>query len=349
LVARVEGVNRILVRGVNWVGDTVLSYPAVVGIRNLFPKAHLAVLAPEFLVDLWRIIPYVDETIPFSKGRGRVSLGEDLRLAMVLRKRRFDLSIIFPRSFHSAFQVYLAGIPVRIGFRDEGRSLLLTHPVSRREDLLQIHRTRYYEKLLEPLGGCSTSRPPRIDLGEGERVWARERLKGLTEGFLIGMNPGATYGLAKCWPLERFGELGKRVAQRWGAKVLLFGKQEERPMGEQIAERMGPGGINLMGETSLLQLAALLERCHVLVTNDTGTMHVAAAVGTRVVALFGSTNPKTTGPCGEGHTVVKRDVSCSPCLKRVCPTDHRCMNLITVEEVEAVVDRMLKEVTQRSR
>lgn len=343
------GVERILIRGVNWVGDTVLSYPAVEGIRNLFPRAHLAVLAPEFLAHLWKTVPYVDETIPFGKGQGGVSLGQDLRLAMALRKRRFDLSVIFPRSFHSALQVYLAGIPVRIGFRDEGRSLLLTHRVGRTEDLLQIHRTRYYERLLEPLGACSTSWPPRINVGEAERVWARERLKGLTERFLIGMNPGATYGLAKCWSLERFGELGKRVTQRWEATVLLFGKQEERPMGEQIAERIGPRGINLMGETNLLQLAALLERCHVLVTNDTGTMHVAAAVGTRVVALFGSTDPRTTGPCGEGHTVVRKDVSCSPCLKRICPTDHRCMNLITVDEVEAVVDRKLKEVRNHSR
>lgn len=340
--------DRILIRAVNWVGDTVLTYPAVEGIRELFPKAHIAVLAPEPLIDLWRSFPHVNETIPINQGNKRFRLGEDLRVAAVLRKQGFDLSVIFPRSFRSAFQVYLAGVPVRVGFRDEGRSFFLTHAVPRTKELLQIHRTRYYEKLLEPLGARGGGRPPRIHLVEAERDWVRERLRGVAQSILVGMNPGATYGLAKCWPLERFGELGKRIAKKWEAKVLLFGKREERPMGEEIARRIGSHGINLMGETSLLQLAALLERCHLLITNDTGTMHVGAAAGTRVVALFGSTDPRTTGPCGEGHTIIRKDVPCSPCLKRTCPTDHRCMNLITVDEVEAVVDERLKVLTNNT-
>ena len=336
--------NRILVRGVNWVGDTILTYPAVEGLKALFPKSHLALLVPDHLTDLWRTVPYVDEVISFGGKRGKASFHEDVSLGISLRKKGFHLSLIFPRSFRSAFQIYLAGIPVRIGYQDEGRSLLLTQRISRTQELLQTHRIHYYQKLLEPLGKVGTFSPPRIFLREEERRWARERLEGLglTKGkLLIGMNPGATYGLAKCWYPERFGELGRRLAQKWQAKILLFGKEEERPMAEPILHHLGEGGINLMGKTSLLQLASLLEACQLLVTNDTGTMHVATAVGTRVVALFGSTDPVTTGPWGDGHVIVTKKISCSPCLKRICPTDHRCMNLMTVDEVEEMIDHQL--------
>jgi len=346
LDVKVDGMNRILVRGVNWVGDTILTYPAVEGLKTLFPGSHLAVLAASHLVDLWKTFPYVDEVISFGKKRGEASIREDLSLGLSLRKRRFHLSVIFPRSFRSAFQIYLAGIPVRIGYQDEGRSLFLTHRVPRTQDMLQTHRIHYYQKLLEPLGEVKAFSAPKIFPGEEERGWARERLEGLglPEGrVLIGMNPGATYGLAKCWQPERFGELGRRLARKWEASILLFGKEEERSMAEQILCQLGEGGINLVGETSLLQLASLLERCQLLVTNDTGTMHVAAAVGTRVIALFGSTDPITTGPWGEDHVIVRKNVSCSPCLKRICPTDHRCMDLITVEEVEEIVDKKLQE------
>jgi len=161
------------------------------------------------------------------------------------------------------------------------------------------------------------------------------------------MNPGATYGLGKCWYPERFGELGKRLFKKWKATVLLFGKEEERPIVNEILQHLKEGGIDLTGKTRLLQLAALLERCQLLVSNDTGTMHVATAVGTPVVALFGSTDPSITGPWGDGHVVIKKDVPCSPCLKRICPTDRRCMTLITVGEVEEVVERKLKELNYK--
>ena len=160
------------------------------------------------------------------------------------------------------------------------------------------------------------------------------------------MNPGATYGLAKCWYPDRFRELGMRLSQKWKAAILLFGNENEKTVAKEIASSLGGEGVDFTGKTDLLQLAALLERCQLLVTNDTGTMHVATAVGTPVVALFGSTDRVTTGPWGDGHVVVKKDVPCSPCLKRVCPTDHRCMKLITVEEVERVIDQKLVELSK---
>jgi heptosyltransferase-2 len=326
------------------VGDTILSYPTVQQLKTLFPKSHLAILIPSYLADLWKTFPYVDEIIPFQKKGGVESLWEDLNLSQSLKERNFDLAVILPRSFRSALHIYLARIPIRIGYRDEGRSLFLTHRIRRTQEMLHVHRVLYYQKLLGPLGKIENPPSPQIYLREEDRRWANQVLMdlGILEGKpLIGMNPGATYGLAKCWTPDRFGELGKRLAEKWQARILLFGKEEERPIAHEIQRHLGAKGIDLTGKTSLLQLAALLERCALLVTNDTGTMHVATAVGTPVVALFGSTPPHITGPWGDDHVVVKKDVDCSPCWKRVCPTDHRCMELITVDEVESVTHTKL--------
>jgi heptosyltransferase-2 len=329
------------------VGDTVLSYPAVQQLKAFFPKSHLAVLVPSYLVDLWKTFPYVDEIIPFQKKGGIGSIWEDLNLSQSLKERNFDLAVILPRSFRSAFHIYLARIPLRIGYRDEWRSLFLTHGIVRTKEILHVHRVYYYQKLIESLGKIEGFPSPQIFLREEDRKWADQALKdlGVLEGKpLIGMNPGATYGLAKCWYPDRFGELGRRLSENWQARVLLFGKGEERPIVHEILRHLGAKGIDLTGKTGLLQLAALLERCALLVTNDTGTMHVATAVSTPVVALFGSTPPLTTGPWGEGHVVVGKDVPCSPCWKRICPTDHQCMERITVDEVEEIVDRKLSEL-----
>jgi heptosyltransferase-2 len=337
-----KGVNRILVRGVNWVGDTILSYPTVQQLKTLFPHSHLAILVSSPLVDLWKTFPYVNEIIPFQKKKGIGSFWEDLNIGKSLRERDFDLAVILPRSFRSAFQVYLARIPIRIGYQDEGRSFFLTHGIRRTKKILGSHRVHYFQKLIEPLGEVESFPTPRIFLREEDRRWAEQMLKDLDllDGrTLIGMNPGATYGLAKCWYPGRFGELGKRLREKWKSNLLLFGKEEEKSIAEETMQRNG--GIDLTGKTNLLQLAALLERCHLLVTNDTGTMHVAAAVGTPVVALFGSTDPSITGPWGDGHVVVRKDLPCSPCLKRICPNDHQCMELITVDEVEEIVNKKL--------
>lgn len=343
-------INRILVRGVNWVGDTILSYPAVQQLKDLFPQSHLAILVPSYLADLWMTFPYIDEIIPFKKKKGISSIWEDLLLSRSLKKRNFDLAIILPRSFRSAFHIYLARIPIRMGYRSEGRSIFLTHGLRRTQEVLQTHRIFYYQKLVDFLGEVKTPPSLKIVLREEDQRWAEHLLKSLEipEGsLLIGINPGATYGLAKCWYSDRFGELGRRLLEKRQAWILLFGKEEERPIINEILQHLGPKGIDLAGKTGLLQLAAILERCHLLVTNDTGTMHLATAVGTPVVALFGPTHPGITGPWGEKNVVVKKEVSCSPCSHRICPTDHRCMKLITVDEVEEIIDMKLKEIVDQ--
>ena len=340
-----KGIKGILVKGTNWVGDTMMSFPAVHCLRRLFPQAHISVLAKSSLADLWKVNPDIDEVIPyeFSKGVGRL-FGE-LGIARLIRQREIDLAVIFPRSFSSAWMAFLAGIPQRIGYKGEGRDLLLTDRIDCTTEVLSRHRMYYYLHLIEPLGRCPSPPLPSLSLNGKQQGWADGFLSrnGLRGEKLIGLNPGATYGEAKCWPPERFAALGRRLREDHGASILIFGssRPQERALNDAVAQGIGKGCLNLSGQTSLLEMAALLRNCQLLVTNDTGTMHVAAAVGTRVVALFGPTDPRTTAPLGEGHMVIRKAVSCSPCLKRVCPEDHRCMDLIGTDAVFEIVREMI--------
>ena len=332
-----KDIRRILVKGTNWVGDTIMSFPAVYSLRQLFPQAHISVLVRYPLDELWKANPAIDEVIPYTMPAGVRRLVGELQIARLIKQREIDLAIIFPRSLSAALMVFLGGIPHRIGYKSEGRDWLLTERVGRTDEVLQGHRMRYYLRLIEALGHISAPPLPALALNGTMETWASGFLSrhGMTRKRLIGFNPGATYGEAKSWPPERFAELGRRLVKDHGTALLIFGAAgpEEKKLNDSIAKRIGKGCLNLTGRTSLMELAALLRHCRLLVTNDTGTMHIAAAIGTRTVAIFGPTDPRTTAPLGEGHVLIREDVSCSPCLKRVCPEDHRCMELIGVDTV----------------
>ena len=344
-----KDVKRILVKGTNWVGDTILSFPAVNALRSLFQQSHITVLAKSHLAELWKANPDINEVISFDRVKGAQRIFDELRMSQLIKQQGIDLAVIFPRSFSSAWMIFWGGIPHRIGYKGEVRDWLLTERIDRSTQILSTHRMYYYLHLIERLGCGLSPSLPTLSLNGKLEKWANNfladnRLKGRV---LIGFNPGATYGEAKCWPLEKFVELGKRLKQTYDASILIFGssRPKEQELNATIAEGIGEGCLNLSGQTSLLELASLLRQCHLLVTNDTGTMHVAAAVGTRVVAIFGPTDPRTTSPVGEEHVIISREVPCSPCLKRVCPEDHRCMNLIAVEEVYTTVGAQLKRRT----
>ena len=334
---RYKDVKRILVKGTNWVGDTIISFPAVHSLRRLFPQAHIYLLVMAHLRELWQANPDIDEVIPYSMPTGAGRIFAELQIARLIRDKRIDLAVVLPRSFSSAWIVFLGGIPQRIGYKGEVRDWLLTERLDRNTEILSKHRMYYYLNLIEHLGRGPSPSLPSLSLDGELEEWANNFLlrNGLIGRVLIGFNPGATYGEAKCWPPERFIALGKRLQRGYDASIILFGssRPNEGELNAAIAEGIGEGCLNLSGQTSLLELASLLRRCHLLVTNDTGTMHVAAAVGTRVAAIFGPTDPRTTSPLGEGHVIIRAEVPCSPCLKRVCPEDHRCMDLIEVEQV----------------
>lgn len=339
-----QGVQRILIRGVNWIGDTIITLPTIKGIRDIFPRAHLAVLVNLHLSPLYEGCTYVDEVIPYPQGKGLDLILKERVLVKTIREKQFDLAVILPRSFRSALIPYLARIPFRVGYSNFQRKVLLTHRLDENKEVLACHQVNYYYQIARSLGATQSCELPTMMVSKKEHEWAQAFLENAgMEGvpLLIGINPGSTYGTAKCWLSERYLELTRRLIRHAHATIILIGGRDNASLINYIASHLDGHVIEAVGK-DLLKLAALVKRCHLLITNDTGPMHIAAAVGTPVVAIFGSTNPATTSPLGRGHRIVRKELSCSPCLKRECTEDHRCMEIISVDEVEKVVMEQLK-------
>lgn len=331
--------EKIIVSGNNWLGDAVMSLPTLRSLKAMRPQARISVLSRRSVSDLYAGLPYVDETIvppPRDKGKVRSWLG----LVRDLKKRKFDTAIILPRSFSSALLAFSARIPRRIGYAGDGRSPMLTDAVPRDPEALRGHRVLYYHRLLTSLGKPPDPAPPALEVAPEADRWVADRLPPGRP--LVGLNPGATYGEAKQWYPERFIETGRRLAKRWNASVVVVGGPAERDLGDRVASEIGSKAVSLSGRTSIPQLAAAIRRCALFLTNDTGPMHVADAVGVPVVAIFGPTDWIATPPYGPRHEIVRHPLDCSPCLKRICPLGHHnCMKLVSVEDVLAACARVL--------
>ncbi len=345
-----EGRLKIVVRETNWLGDVLMSLPFLSALREKYPAAHVSVLVRPRAAAILQHHPGVDRLLICDdegrhKGMGLFNLAGDLRTL------QFDVAFVLPNSFSSAWMMWLARIPERIGYATDGRSLLLTRAIKKTPKLLALHETLLYLNLLGIDPESAGEAPPRLALLPQEREAARARLRllGVNNGRpLVGMVPGAVYGTAKRWPAERFAALADRIGEQCEAKVVLFGAPAEQDIAGRVESAARTKMLNLVGQTGLRELAALLECCQGVVSNDTGAMHVAAAVGTAVVALFGPTNPVTTAPVGKAHILIRHPVDCSPCLLRHCPIDHRCMRQIEVEEVFQAIRQTLEQTCPRS-
>ncbi len=288
--------------------------------------------------------------MPFQKSGGFRETLEDARTARRLTERKYDLAIIVPRSFRSALAPYLAGVPVRTGYGYWPGSVLLTHPQEPPEDRWATHRVRTYFHLLSPWHPAPelqpNRNPPHIYVPPGT---VDEVKRTLDEKFgsdrrhrpLVAINPGAAYGTAKRWLPDRYAKLARWIHKTCSGRCVVLGSPAERELCEKIAFAAGEGVVSLAGETDVLELAAVLAESDLLLTNDTGTMHVADAVGTPIVAIFGPTHPETTSPFRVEHAVIREPVHCSPCELRHCPIDHRCMTRISVSRVFRNVVEML--------
>jgi len=314
--------ERLLVRAPNWVGDCVLSLPALRDLRRNFPTARLELLARPWVADLYRALPEVDAAL---ESRGTLADAEALR-------GRFDLAVLLPNSFASAFAVWRAGIEERWGYATDGRGPLLTRRCRVPASVRGRSQVYYYRAMLEGLS-LATEGPPDASLACPGDWTARGAARLGEEGPWIGINPGAFYGSAKRWPKERFGAAAELVARRLGAKVAILGAAAERPIGEAIADQLRVPTRNLCGETSLAELMGVLAALRLLLTNDSGPMHLAAALGVPIVAVFGSTDWRETAPVAERARLVREDVECAPCLLRECPIDHRCMTRVDTARV----------------
>jgi len=315
-------VHRLLVRAPNWVGDVVLSLPALRDLRRAFSGAQLSVLARPWVADLYRAAPEVDEIIP--------SLG--VRADVARLRGRFDAAVLLPNSFAVALVAWGARIPERWGFATDGRRALLTRAPRVPAAVRGRSQVYYYRAMLDGLG-FDTAPPPDASLRCPDQWRARGRELLGSEGPWLGLNPGAFFGTAKRWLPERYGAVGDLVARRVGARVVLVGSKAERPLADQVAAGMSTKPRVLTGLTTLPELVGVLSCLDGFVTNDSGPMHLAAALGVRQVAVFGSTDWRETAPFTDRATVVREPTECAPCMQRECPIDHRCMRGVTVERV----------------
>ncbi len=339
--------RKILVRSTNWIGDVVMALPALREVRRLHPEAHLAVVARDWVSDLYRGQGLVDEIISFPSGRSS--------LRLVSRLRGFDRAILFQNAFEAALLASLAGIPERIGYATQHRGILLTRKARPRTLTRPTHQIFYYLDLLHLTGLSSKDYLNSPDFSPDIRL--RPTPEGLTraraileqagvapEARLVGVNPGAAFGPAKRWPTDRYSELADRLIRESGVTILIFGSAAERPLAEAIQAGMQERAVLLSGRTSLGALAALISGCALFITNDSGPMHLAAALEVPQIALFGSTDEIATGPFDKRAEVVHKHVECSPCLRRTCPIDLRCFTRITVDEVfEKAMGRLQSE------
>ena len=362
--------EKILVRGVNWLGDAVMTTPALLRLRAARPDARITLLTPAKLADLWAHHPAVDAVLSFADGESVLSV------ARRLRAEKFELALVLPNSPRSALEVFLAGIPQRVGGARPWRNFLLTQRVAsvpnawpmRKRSVDEIrrliqspatprvtapatahqsHQSHHYLRLAAALGANPAPLAPHLTVTDDEVSAVRRRFGFAGATPLLGLNAGAEYGPAKRWPRERFIEAASLLREKTQCHWWIFGGPADAALTADIVRALGSAATNLAGQTSLRELAAALKACAVVLTNDTGPMHLAAAVGTPVVALFGSTSPELTGPGWPGdprQTLMKADAPCSPCFRRECPIDFRCM---TGLRVESVVDATLAVLARR--
>jgi heptosyltransferase-2 len=335
--------KNVLVRGVNWVGDAVMTLPALKALRKALPEARISLLVKPWVSPIFEKDPHIDETI--SYGDEYQGIIGKIRISRMLSKRGFCSAILFQNAFDAAFISFLAGIKERAGYNRDARGFLLTTAVSVLRNEQKTHQIYYYLNLLKQLGITAEFSAPYIYLSIDERLSVRELLKDMKRPIL-GINPGAAFGSAKRWFPERFAEVANWFLKDTSGSIVIFGGKSEVDIAQEINKLIPENKLMLAGKTSLRELVSFISECDVLVTNDSGPLHIAYAVGTPLVAIFGSTDPKLTGPPPQAEwsrsVVLTHGLSCGPCFERTCvKNDLRCMFDITSDDVYLNIKKVL--------
>jgi len=356
-----ERIRNLLVRGANWVGDSVISLPALKQIREGFPDAHISLLVLPWVSGVYEGSEAVDEVLLYDRKGNHQGVRGRIRLVQELRARQFDAAILFQNAFEAALLTALAGIPLRFGYRRDARSWLLSHALAIDPRLKNLHQSYYYLDLVDRVLGrdraleaafpsklpSSIESPsaPWLVVSPQRKEAARQILRENGISFskpVIGVNPGASFGSAKRWPKERYAALLDQLTRQQETAIVLFGSEAEVSLAQTIGAAMNHLPLILSGKTTLSELIALISCCDLFITNDSGPMHLAAALRIPMLAIFGPTDEIATGPMSATATVIKKNVECSPCLLRECPIDHRCMTGISVEELHRQAIRLLQ-------
>lgn len=339
-------IERIFIRGTNWLGDAVMTTPALRRLRASFPAAHIALLATPRTADLFTAVPFVDEIVVYR----RREAGPRAFTAAVwdLRARRADLALLFQNAFEAALLARLGGVPVRIGYGVQGRSALLTHRLQHTPDHRNRHQTHdYLDLVIAAERACGLALDPARDTTPSLTATAAHRTAATSllqrhglapealRAPLIVLNTGATNSRAKCWPTDYFAALADRLIEQSRASIVLIGAPSERAQAESVIVQMQQrGAINLAGETTMTDLIGVLDQAALIVSNDTGPAHIAAALGRPTLTIFGPTNEFETAPLGPQAQIIRAPgIECARCMHRDCPIDHRCLTRIAAGDV----------------
>lgn len=332
---------RIVVRGTNWIGDAVMSVPAMRELRRLFPDAFIVLHTRAWAKDIFADSVLFDEIIPIDQTGNKAAAS--LRQAEELRKRNFDAALLFTNSFATAFIARVGRVRRRFGYETDGRSFLLSDSVPVPPWKNERHEVYYYLNLVSEFGQRLTGAKPEImknpatniPVSECRRREARELLNrsGAHPGPIVALAAGSTNSRAKRWGVENFAALNDRLQEELGANVLLLGAADEAHNSCRVSASARHKPIDLTGKTTLAEAAAVLAEADMMVSNDMGLAHLAPAVGTETLAIFGPTNHVTTRPFSPLAEVIRAGVECSPCMLRDCPIDHRCMTRISAAQV----------------
>ena len=338
-----ERIKRVVVRGTNWVGDAVLTTPALRELRRVLPHAHITLATRSWAKGLFADADFLDDLLVYD--RGARDLRAVWRQTAEWRRRRFDLAVLFQNAFEAALIARAARVPLRLGYATDGRRPLLTHPLAVPSWRGERHEVFYYlnivaelERLLDGASNVLEREPTfALQVSEKRRREARELLRaegvGLSGSALVALCPGSTNSRAKRWPTERYAALADMLIESIGAEVALIGSRDEESVSQEVAARMRHRPLMLTGRTELSEAVAVLSVADLLVTNDTGPAHISAALERPTLVIFGPTISATTGPFSRTAEIIRRPPDCAPCMLRDCPIDHRCMTAITPEEV----------------
>jgi len=341
---------KLLVRATNWIGDAVMSLPALREIRRVHEGWEIVLLSRAGIAELYSRETICDRVIIVDDKKAHAGMFGKLRLSRELRSERFDRAILLPNSFSSAVPLWMARIPERIGYNRYKRGFLLTKaPRPPAAGEAPKHERFYYlemlrrARLIGQIPACEEIRFKSIEPAKAAAAafWAE---RGEAGTRWVGVSPGAANSQAKQWAPNRFAESADAIAKRLHAKVVVFGTGSEAKLGDDVLSRVSVGGYNLAGKTSAREFIDLTAACAVLLTNDSGGMHVASALGVPTVAIFGPTDEVATGPTGSNALVIREVVECSPCLLRKCPIDHRCMERVTSNRVTTEALSLLQKL-----
>jgi heptosyltransferase-2 len=340
--------QKLLIRSTNWIGDAIMTTPAVRTIRKSYPEAEITLLALPWVSDVFAASSRVDRIFHYEKNGRHKGLKGKWKLASELRAKQFDAVILLQNAFEAALITTLAGIPARGGYTTDGRGLLLTHGIKKDPEIGLKHQVHYYQDMLAGLELTPGSDQLELFLDPHAVDFILSELNNIKKKVgnfpVVGLNPGAAYGPAKRWPAEKYGELAKRLCTQPGAIVLVFGTESDREAAAaiKVAASSDERVVDLTGKTNLATAMAYIGQCDAFVTNDSGLMHVAAALQTPTVAIFGSTNHIATGPYSKNAQVLRKPMECSPCMKTHCHKNNfLCMEQIQPDEVFSAVKAIL--------